>query len=174
MEELLLKYDGGYMIDLAVARCGQWLMIALVLAGEVSAQSFSAPVMRPIEYGYPDQSIFVATVDANGQVDSPMNRLAVVLMARLGLPLKAAFEMLKAGRADYVLDYASAARDILAESPIHALRAYKLDRLDIFLVLARSYPNAEELMRRMEAEVQTLDVTGLIQGRGGARTATAP
>lgn len=230
---------------------------ALLLAGVAGAQ---APV---IEYGYPDQSVFVATTNAKGQPDSPMTRLAEVLMERAGLswravpypaprlfsnlqngatnfsilvrgsslesccifsrkpvysttlnvysvgdkpPVKskedlvgksiitirgysyagllkfisdpanridnqaagthkAAFEMLKAGRADYAVDYASAAGDILAESPVANLRANPIDQLDIYLVLSKTYPEAEKLMARLEDIVRTLDVDTLLHGR---------
>ena len=35
-----------------------------------------------IEYGYPDQSIFVATINDKGQPDTPMTYLAEALMTR--------------------------------------------------------------------------------------------
>lgn len=241
----------------SLARLAGWLG-ALLLTGLAGAQQAPA-----IEYGYPDQSVFVATTNAKGQPDSPMTRLAEALMERVGLPWravpypaprlfsnlqngatnfsilvrasslescclfsqkpvysttlnvysigdkppvknkedlagkyivtirgysyagllkfisdpanridnqvagthKAAFEMLKAGRADYVVDYASAAGDILAESPIANLRATPIDQLDIHLVLSKSYPEAEKLMTRLEGIARTLDVERLLHGR---------
>jgi polar amino acid transport system substrate-binding protein len=243
----------------------RWLGLLglMLLAGVASAQAPLRAGMPEIEYGYPDQSVFVATTNAKGQPDSPMTRLAEVLMDRVGLswhavsypaprlfsnlqngttnfsilvrgssleaccifsrkpvysttlnvysignkpPVKskddlagkhiitirgysyagllkfisdpanridnqpagthkAAFEMLKAGRADYVVDYASAAGDILAESPIADLRANPIDQLDIYLVLSKSYPEAEKLMARLEDIVRTLDVDALLHGR---------
>ena len=217
-----------------------------------------------IEYGYPDQSIFVATINDEGQPDSPMTKLAAVLMERAGLPWhavpypakrlfdnlrngttnfsilvrssllencclfsrnpvysttlnvyyigdkppitskenlagkkiitirgysyaglikfisdpanriinevagthRAAFEMLKGKRADYVLDYAPAAEDILAESPIGDIRSNPINQLDIFLVLSKSYPDADKLMMKLEGIVETLDVDEILKGRG--------
>ena len=48
---------------------------------------------------------------------------------------KAAFKMLKDNRADYLLDYASAADDILSEAPIDGIKSTAINQLDIFLVL---------------------------------------
>lgn len=226
-----------------------------------------AAALPEIEYGYPDQSVFVATTNAKGQPDSPMTRVAGTLLERAGLawravpypasrlfsnlqngstkfsilvrgstldaccilshkpiyrttlnvyyigdkpPVKskddlagkhlitirgysyagllqyitdaanridhqsagshrAAFDMLKAGRADYVLDYASAAGDILAESPIGNLRSYPIDQLEIHLVLSKTYPDAERLMARLEDIARGLDVEAILQGRVGRK-----
>lgn len=243
------------------------LPAATLMAYSVSAMAQETVERQrtAIEYGYPDQSIFVATVNAKGQPDSPMNRLAEVLMARAGLkwhgvpypasrlfsnlkdgttnfailvrapslkecclfsqkPVystelkvyaigdkpsvkvredlagkrvitirgysyagmlkyiadpanrvtnevasthKAAFEMLVAARADYLLDYASAAGDILAESPIRDLQSTPLSQLDIYLILSRTYPKAEELMARLEAIVTSLDVEEVLKSKAG-------
>lgn len=216
-----------------------------------------------IEYGYPDQSIFVASVNLRGQPESPMTRLAEVLMRRAGIPWhatryparrlfnnlrkgttnfsilvrasslrnscifsrepvystslnlysigdkqpvgsrqdlvgkkiitirgysysgllkfisapenrivnevagthRAAFKMLSKKRADYLLDYESAADDILAKRPIKNLRKTHMDKLDIFLVLSKKYPNCEKVMIRLEDIVKTLDVKGILTGR---------
>lgn len=213
-----------------------------------------------IEYGYPDQSIFVASVDDKGHPTSPMMRLVEVLMERANLswraipyPAKrlfynlqngktnfsilvkasslqdsclfsrepiyttslslyyfggkqpitskedlvgkkiitirgysyaellsfiedpgnritnvvagthrAAFEMLKAGRADYLLDYTSAAGDILSKKTDLDIRFSPLRQLDIFLVLSKSHPNARQLMRKMEDIIATLDVEEIL------------
>lgn len=254
---------------LLVARAAltvSWLLCAA--AGQAAAQT-GGPAQSPpiIDYGYPDQSIFIATIDADGQPDSPMIRLAQALMRKAGLPLratpypasrlfrnlhdgatnfsilvrgasletccilsrkpvygtdlnvyfigdkppvkrkedlagkdivtihgysyagllnyiqdpankinsqpaathKAAFEMLKAQRSDYVVDYATAADDILYESPIWNLHSNSIDRLDIYLVLAKSYPDAEALMRRLEDIAATLDIPGIIRKKPGDR-----
>ena len=79
---------------------------------------------------------------------------------------KAAFEMLRGKRADYVLDYAPAAEDILAESPIGDIRSNPINQLDIFLVLSKSYPDADKLMMKLEGIVETLDVDEILKGRG--------
>lgn len=243
-------------------------MACLLMAGAAAAQSsMSQGASREIEYGYPEQSIFVATTNARGEADSPMNHVAAALMERVGIPWhaapypaarlftnlqngttsfsilvkatslekccifsrqpiystelnvyylagsppvrsrdelagkniiiirgysyagllkfitdpashiaaevagthKAAFEMLEAGRADYVVDYASAAGEILAGHPIRNLRSSPIDRLDIHLVLSRSYPEAERLMSRLESIARTLDVQQLLKRRDESR-----
>lgn len=63
----------------------------------------------------------------------------------------AAFAMLDAGRADYVLDYAGPAASGLAEHPVANLRSAKIDHLDIYMVLSKRYPNAEQLLERLAA-----------------------
>lgn len=251
------------------APTGGWLLPCFGLTCLLlSAGAFSQPTrdryaLPEIEYGYPDQSIFVSRVNEKGQSDSPMTRLAAVLMERAGIPWhavpypasrlfanlqsgatnfsilvrgsnlegcclfsrkpvygtelkayfvgestpvktkadllgkhvitirgysyagllkfisdpsnkivnevakthKAAFEMLAAQRADYVLDYASAAGDILAETPISGLRSVPIDRLEIYLVLSKSYPGAETLMGRLEDIVRTLNVQEILKIR---------
>jgi polar amino acid transport system substrate-binding protein len=247
----------------------RWLSAALQLALALfSAVTFAAGNPAPrsavpeIEYGYPEQSIFVASTNAKGQPDSPMTRLAEVLMERVGIPMravpypasrmfnhlkdgttqfailvkapaleeccllsqqpvysthlnvyyvgnkasvkskddlvgkkvitirgysyggllkfitdpannianesagthKAGFDMLRAGRADYLIDYASAANGILAESPIDQLHSNAIDKLDIYIVLAKSYPEADKLMARLEEIVKTLNVDEVLRG----------
>ncbi len=215
-----------------------------------------------IEYGYPDQSIFVATTNDKGHPDSPMKLVAAALMKRAGLswhampypakrlfdnlkngttnfsilvraaslaeccifsekpvysttlnvysigdepaiasrmdligkhiitirgysyaglrkfisdPVnkitneiagthKAAFEMLKDQRADYLLDYASAAHDILSKNPIKGIQSTPINQLDIFLVLSKSYPDAENLMIKLEKIASTLDINAILKG----------
>jgi len=213
-----------------------------------------------IEYGYPDQSIFIATVNDKGQPDTPMTFVAEALMKRAGLswrampyparrlfdnlrngatnfsilvrasslldscifsknPIystklniyyigdklpvtskenlsgkhiitirgysyggllkfisdpankvinevasthKAAFEMLNDDRADYLLDYASAAGDILSESPIKGVKSISISQLNIYLVLSKMYPDAKKLMVKLEDIAATLDVNKIL------------
>lgn len=236
------------------------LVISLALVFGAGASEKGQTV--EIEYGYPDQSIFVATINDKGQPDTPMTFLAEAVLTRAGLPWhampyparrlfdnlksgetnfsilvrasslvdtcifskkpvystdlnvysigdkppvtskedlagkqiitirgysyggllkfisdpankvtnevasthKAAFRMLENRRADYLVDYASAANDILAESPVAGIKANSLSRLDIFLVLSKSYPDAENLMTRLEKIVDTLDVNAVLKG----------
>ena len=66
------------------------LACVLLFSGVATAQSPLRPETLPeIEYGYPEQSIFVATVNAKGQPESPMNRLVEVLMERAGMRWRA-------------------------------------------------------------------------------------
>jgi ABC-type amino acid transport substrate-binding protein len=61
----------------------------------------------------------------------------------------AAFAMLDAGRADYVLDYAGPAASGLASHPLPGLRFETIDHLDIYLVLSKAYPDAERVLERL-------------------------
>lgn len=241
-----------------------WRRAAAALLFGLAPIAWAQPVGRSeIEYGYPDQSIFVATVNVRGQPDSPMTRVADALLTRAGLswyavpypaprlfknlqdgitnfsilvrapqletcclfskapvystelnvyfigdtpPVKsreelagkriitirgytygglmqfvadpanrieneaapthkAGFEMLAARRGDYLVDYDSAAREILAESPVRHLQHRTLDRLDIHLVLSRSYPDAEATMARLESIARTLKIDDILFGR---------
>lgn len=77
-----------------------------------------------------------------------------------------AIRMLKLGRVDYVLDYASAAEDIIVENSISDIQSNTISKLNIFLVLSKSYPNAEELMNRLETIVESIDVNKIIKRSG--------
>jgi ABC-type amino acid transport substrate-binding protein len=63
----------------------------------------------------------------------------------------AAFLMLQNGRAEVVVDYAGPAAEILAAHPLAGLQSEVIERLDVHLVLSRSYPDAEAVMARLEA-----------------------
>jgi len=79
---------------------------------------------------------------------------------------RGAFRMLELGRADYLLDYDSAAQDIISESSISDLRTNTLKQLNIFLVLSKSYPNANTLMKRLETIVESMDINEIIRRSG--------
>ncbi|WP_145980904.1 amino acid ABC transporter [Magnetospirillum sp. ME-1] len=227
--------------------------ILLVLCGPAAAEP------RTIEYSYPDQSVWTTRLDARGEPDNPLLRLAAPLFQQAGIPWRArglpaarmfehlrdgqtdfsmlvkgaalekccliskrpvagtelrvyrrkdlppvtskenlagkevitvhgysyggilayikdpanrignnptvshesAFAMLERGRAGYLLDYAGPAEEILAERPIRDLEFDVIDRLDVHLVLSRSYPDAEAVMARLEAIAETLRVDGV-------------
>lgn len=236
--------------------------LLLFIPGTLGADEVvsSEKTITPIEYGFPDQSIFVATTGSNNTPDSPMKHLAAILMKKAGIPWQAtaypakrlfrnlkagttnfsilvrasslkecclfskkpvysttlniytigtnplvkskdelagksvitirgysyagilkfvsdpkndvtvyptgthqaAFKMLKNGRAEYLLDYESAASFILAENPIEGIKSSSISSLDIYLVLSKSYPDAEKMMKRLEGIVETLDVPGIL------------
>lgn len=69
---------------------------------------------------------------------------------------EAAFNMLDAGRADYVLDYAGPASVGLAAHPMHGLRYEVIDHLDVYLVLSKSYPDAARLLPRLTSLVKAM------------------
>jgi polar amino acid transport system substrate-binding protein len=68
----------------------------------------------------------------------------------------AAFAMLDGGRADYVIDYAGPAEEVLAENPIENITFDGLSKTNVFLVLHKTYPDAEAVMGRLEAIAKTL------------------
>lgn len=74
---------------------------------------------------------------------------------------ESAFAMLDRGRADYLLDYAGPAEEVLAEHPIRELQYDVISRLDVHLILSRAYPEAEPVMARLEAIADTLRVDGI-------------
>ena len=80
-----------------------------------------------------------------------------------------AFRMLELGRVDYVLDYASAAKDIISENSISNLQSKTINKLNIYLVLSKSYPNADELMGKLETIVESIDIYEIIK-RSGVKT----
>lgn len=73
-----------------------------------------------------------------------------------------AFRMLDNGRADYVIDYAGPAAEVLAAERIEGMVYDVLSRQDVHLVLSKSYPDAQEVMQRLEAIAETLDVEGML------------
>ncbi|WP_448191019.1 substrate-binding periplasmic protein [Azospirillum sp. sgz301742] len=75
----------------------------------------------------------------------------------------AAFSMLEAGRGDYLLDYTGPATEVLAAHPIAGIQSDVLSRQDVFLVLSRSYPEAQVVLSRLEAIMATLDIDQIIQ-----------
>lgn len=77
----------------------------------------------------------------------------------------AAFAMLERKRADYLIDYTGPSTEILALRPIKNLRHDVLDRLDVYLVLSKKRPDAEKLMNRLEAIVESLDTEEILWGR---------
>ena len=69
-----------------------------------------------------------------------------------------AFRMLANGRADYVIDYAGPASEVLAAERIEGVAFDVLSRQDIHLVLSKSYPDAQNVMDRLESIAATLDL----------------
>ena len=69
----------------------------------------------------------------------------------------AAFSMYENGRADYVLDYAFPAAEVLEKSPIKDLTFSTLKQTNVYLILHKDYPDAENVMARLESIAKTLD-----------------
>lgn len=77
---------------------------------------------------------------------------------------RAAFTMLEHGRADYLLDYAGPANEMLAAHPVAGIQAQTLADVNVYLVLSRSYPDADAVMARLEAIAARLDTGRIISG----------
>lgn len=78
---------------------------------------------------------------------------------------QAAFDMLVRKRGDYLLDYVGPADEVLDGKPIPNLRSTSLGRMDVHLVLAKSYPDAKKTMAKLEAIADKLDREKIIRGR---------
>ncbi|HEX6736418.1 MAG TPA: hypothetical protein VF096_16555 [Azonexus sp.] len=81
----------------------------------------------------------------------------------LALTHSAAFKMLAQRRADYVIDYARPAAEVLAETPLTGLQSSVLSRQEVHLVLHKSYPDAPAVLARLEAIADTLDVDRIMR-----------
>ena len=86
-------------------------------------------------------------------LDDPANNIT----SNAAIKHDAAFAMLEAGRADYLLDYTGPATEVLKAHPIAAIRFTPLSRIDVHLVLAKAYPDAKNVMARLENIVETLN-----------------
>lgn len=97
-------------------------------------------------------------------IDDPKNNITKEVTNTHG----SAFRMLQLGRVDYLIDYDSAAHDILLENSIPNLKINKLKKLDIYLVLSKSYPNAKDFMEELEKIVKSIDIDDIVR-RSGAK-----
>jgi len=89
-----------------------------------------------------------------GYVKDPANKIAT----EVAVSHQAAFDMLTAGRADYMMDYVGPATDALAERPVIPNLTYEIiDSAALYLVLSKSYPDAEKVMAQLEAIYKSLD-----------------
>lgn len=75
---------------------------------------------------------------------------------------KSAFSMLALGRANYVIDYALPAAEVLDQAPIEGLRFSTLKTTDVFLVLHKNYPDAEKVLAKLEKIASGLDKSALL------------
>lgn len=64
--------------------------------------------------------------------------------------LAAGFEMLQNGRADYLLAYDANALEFLGKKPLPGLKSVEIGQYPVFLVLSKSFPDAEKTMLRLE------------------------
>lgn len=82
----------------------------------------------------------------------------------LALSHPAAFKMLAQERADYVIDYSGPASEVLSATPLPGLQSELLSRQDVYLVLNKRYPDAAEVMARLERIAESLEVDKIMRG----------
>ena len=80
-----------------------------------------------------------------------------------------AFRMLENGRADYLIDYAGPANEVLLAQPINGLHYDVLSRQDIYLVLSKTYPDAHNVMAKLERIAAALDVEAILGNKTSER-----
>jgi ABC-type amino acid transport substrate-binding protein len=78
----------------------------------------------------------------------------------------AAFKMLTSGRADYLIDYAGPAAEILASEAATGIQSDALLRQDVHLVLSKTYPDAAKVMAQLESIANGLDSAAIIKNHG--------
>ncbi len=67
-----------------------------------------------------------------------------------------AFDMLEAGRADYLLVYRGPLTRVLESKENYDIRYTSLSSLDLFLVMRKDYPRVTELMKHLEEIVGSI------------------
>lgn len=73
-----------------------------------------------------------------------------------------AFAMLEAGRAEYLIDYAGPSQEVIEAQSIQGLVSDSVSLTDVFLVLSKQYPDAEQVMAELEAILKQLDTEDFI------------
>lgn len=63
---------------------------------------------------------------------------------------QSAYSMLKAGRADYLLDYRGPVKEVLKEKEDHDIQYDVLDTLELYFIFNKQYPDAENIMIKLE------------------------
>lgn len=95
----------------------------------------------------------------NDYLKDPANHISVSVASTH----EAAFGMLGLGRGDYVIDYTGPATEVLAATPIANVKYDVLSRMDVYLVLSKSYADAAAVISRLEALGATLDTAALLK-----------
>lgn len=88
-------------------------------------------------------------------INDPQNRIA----NEIAPTHEPAFDMLLAGRADYVLNYETSASVALNARPIANLRQDTVDRVETYIVLSKKYPNAEKVMETLEVILKNINAS---------------
>lgn len=71
-----------------------------------------------------------------------------------------AFLLFERGRGEYLIDYQGPAEEVLAEQPVAGTVYDTYSRLDVFLVLSRTFPDAPAVLKRLEAVMTQLELDG--------------
>ncbi|MBI3444051.1 MAG: transporter substrate-binding domain-containing protein [Magnetospirillum sp.] len=108
------------------------------------------------------KSLIVINGFTYGGLIRHINDPAHGIVTEVAESLDAAFRMLEAGRADYLLSYEANAQAILAARPIRGLNSRPMGRIPVYMVLAKSYPEASATLARLEALSRTLDVAAIL------------
>jgi len=77
----------------------------------------------------------------------------------------AAFQLFERNRGDYVVDYMGPAEEVLTSQAIDNTVYDVFKQLEVFLVLSRSYPNASEILKKLENIVANLDVPRIMNSQ---------
>jgi ABC-type amino acid transport substrate-binding protein len=77
----------------------------------------------------------------------------------------AAFQLFERNRGDYVVDYTGPAEEVLTAQASENIAFDVFKQLDVFLVLSRSYPNAQLVMKKLENIAAELDVPRIMSSQ---------
>jgi len=69
---------------------------------------------------------------------------------------EAGLRMLKGKRADYFLDYVNTVNSYLKDIPIPNVKYSIIDRIPLYLIVSKSTPNAESIMKKLEDSWQSM------------------
>lgn len=73
-----------------------------------------------------------------------------------------AFAMLTKQRADYVLDYKQPSIEVLGKHPIKDIQFETLKEVSLYLVLHRNYPNAQDVLLKLERIIKEMDIDAIL------------
>jgi len=75
----------------------------------------------------------------------------------------AAFELFERNRGDYIIDYTGPAAEVLEARPISDVTSDIFKQLDVFLVLSKSYPNAQKVLSDLEKIAEDIDIQSILK-----------
>ncbi len=73
-----------------------------------------------------------------------------------------AFAMLTKERADYVLNYKQPSIEVLGKYPIKDIQFATLKEISLYLVLHKSYPNAQKTLLELESIIKKMDINAIL------------